>query len=40
MSNQLKYTIQTVTSNQHTAGTDANVFIELFGNKGNSGYFF
>jgi hypothetical protein len=39
MSKNSKYKIQTVTSNKPRAGTNAKVFIELFGDHGNSGFF-
>ena len=39
MSNPSTYTIKTTTSNKILAGTDANVFIQLFGKNGSSGLF-
>jgi hypothetical protein len=39
MSNTSMYTIKTTTSNKMLAGTDANVFIQLFGENGSSGMF-
>ena len=34
------YVVRTVTSNKSSAGTDANVFIDLFGTNGSTGNLF